>query len=167
MKPFKYILCVSLWILCVFASYSQIDRNQLIGAWTAEFEDENGSYVGVGIIADGFFSVSKFNVANKKFVSTLGGSWALEGDTMHETLEYNTGDPESVGEVISSKIKIDEQHLTFLGINEKWTRLDAGQPGKLSGAWLITGRERSPCSRVQSINYKKAMLSSTATRKEP
>lgn len=144
---------------------AQINEEDLYGAWTSEFQDENGDrYTGIGIIAKGYFSVAKFNVEEQKFISTLGGSWSFEGNTMSETLEYNTANPESVGSTIESKIKLEGNTLTFLGINETWTKVDDGSPGQLPGAWIITGRERNGQMTSRPSGPRKTMKILSGTR---
>ena len=165
MKSKVYILGLIISFTLSSNSIAQINKKDLLGAWTSEFQDENGNpYIGIGIITDGYFSVAKFNVEEKKFISTLGGSWVLEGNTMHETLEFNTADPESVGTTISSDVKVDNKTLTFLGINETWTKLDDGSPGGLPGAWIITGRERNGQMTSRRPGPRKTMKILSGTR---
>lgn len=152
-------------VLFVTTSLAQINKTDLNGAWSSDFKDEEGNeYIGIGIITDGYFSVAKFNVKDQKFISTLGGSWILTGNTMSETLEYNTANKTSVGTTINSDIKLEGNTLTFLGINEKWTRVDSGEPGDLFGAWIITGRERNGQMRSRPEGPRKTMKILSGTR---
>jgi hypothetical protein len=110
----------------------------LSGAWQSGTE-ENRS---VMIIAGKFFSVGVYNVTGKIYTGTYGGQWHLEKNQFIETQEFNTIKPELIGVEQRADVKIEKDKLLFKTGNavQEFTRLDAGKPGELSGAWLITGR---------------------------
>jgi hypothetical protein len=119
-------------LLVSFAASAQT----LTGAWELKGTESAESR----IYAGNFFSVAIYNLEGKQFVGTYGGKYAVSGDQLTETIEFDTRSPERVGTETKSTIKIsrDGKKLT-VGSNEL-NRSDDGTPGQLSGAWLITGR---------------------------
>lgn len=127
----------SIWITLFTAAtlfYSQ--AQPLTGAWELKGPESTESR----IYAGNFFAVAIYNLEGKQFVGTYGGKYAVNGDQMTETIEFDTRNPERVGTEVKSTVKIskDSKKLT-VGPNEL-NRADDGTPGQLSGAWLITGR---------------------------
>ena len=43
---------------------------------------------------------------------------------------------------ITSKIELKENKMKIISTGETWTKIDDGTPGKLKGAWLMSGRIR-------------------------
>lgn len=122
-------------IMLATSAFSQ--GNDLLGAWEAK----DGKETRVITYVPGFFSVAIFNVADKQFTGTYGGKYTVSNNQLTEKIEYDTQNPENVGTERVVKIRLDKQALTLSGGTAgKFTRLDNGTPGKLAGAWLITGR---------------------------
>jgi hypothetical protein len=59
---------------------------------------------------------------------------------MTEKVEFHTDDAERVGKESSFKVIISETTLDIVGAKTQFKRIDNGQPGKLQGAWLMSGR---------------------------
>ncbi|MEQ1587754.1 MAG: membrane or secreted protein [Cyclobacteriaceae bacterium] len=123
------VLC--LLLLSSLSVYSQ----DLTGAWQSG-PDENRS---VMIVAGKFFSVAVYNVKDKTYTGTYGGTWRLEKDQFIEVQEFNTLKPELIGTEQRMTVTIQKDKLSFKD-GAEFARLDNGKPGALSGAWLITGR---------------------------
>jgi hypothetical protein len=134
MKALLFFLVAS--ILSAFGSLES--EKTLVGAW--QFSD--GDVQITKIYSDGYFSVAHYNVNGKKFISTAGGSWSISGDKIMEKYEFNTGNPDDVGNEVTTPFTSNGKILTLktLAKRETWKRIDDGTPGKLAGAWLITGR---------------------------
>lgn len=111
------------------------DSGSLIGAWSYG-PVENRT---VMINTDNVFSVATYNIPGKKFISSYGGTWRLEGDKRVEKIEWNSKDPEEVGKEITKDFDLKNGKLYIEGVGESWTRVDDGTPGELMGAWIITG----------------------------
>lgn len=113
-------------------------EQKLIGAWKIE-QKESESVI---IFTESFFSLTTYNLKDKKFISTRGGSWKLKGKQIVVTDEFNTGNPEQIGKTETLVISFDENFMSLplSGLAGSWKRVDDGSPGKLAGAWLITGR---------------------------
>lgn len=133
----KTLILMVVFAVTVIASTAQIKSSDLTGAW------ETGADVKMTrIYTDRFFVVTTYSIKDKQFISTAGGRWKLNGKEIVETLEFNSANPEMVGTEMSMVVEWkDNSFLRVVeGKKEEWTPVDDGTPGKLSGAWLITGR---------------------------
>lgn len=133
----KLFALASVFMMTVIASFAQLKPSELAGAW------ETGTDIKMTrIYTDQFFVVTTYNVKDKQFISTAGGRWKLRGKEIVETIEFNSAKPDAVGteNAMPVDLKGDKLSLTADGKKEEWHRVDKGTPGKLSGAWLITGR---------------------------
>ncbi|WP_066219882.1 membrane or secreted protein [Formosa haliotis] len=132
-------------ILVIFGlmlSYT-INAQSLVGAWEYSSTSKAGESVKqVLIVSDGFQATSTYNETTGAFMSTSGGAWTLKGDMLTEHIEFNSANPEQVGTEVAFKITLtdDSLHIVDQGITFK--RIDAGMPGQLQGAWLMSGRVR-------------------------
>ncbi len=113
-------------------------QNKIPGAWEIKQGDEIQSL----IMTDQFYALTRYDLAGKKFISTRGGSWKLNGDKIALLEEFNTESKDGIGTQKSAGIKVSGKTMSadISGKGQEWTRVDAGEPGKLAGAWLITGR---------------------------
>ena len=110
----------------------------LKGAWV---NDASGVST-VRIYSDGFFSVSVYKAT--EFIKTFGGSYKVQKGDIVETIEFDTEVPDRVGKQFQSSFQLnkpgDELQLSGATESTSYIRVDDGTPGKLAGAWLITGR---------------------------
>ncbi|WP_190809271.1 membrane or secreted protein [Flagellimonas sp. S3867] len=137
-------------LICTFLAFA-IKAQGIIGSWEGYTTAENGDqFKNVVIFADGYQVISIYDATTGKFVHSNGGTWKLEGDMMTEKVEFDTDNPERVGSEVSFKVIITENTIQIAGSDLKLTRIDNGTPGKLSGAWLISGRMRQ--SKMQTID---------------
>ncbi len=123
-------------VLCLILLGSlSVCSQDLTGAWQSGPEESRS----VMIVAGKFFSVAIYNVKDKTYLGTYGGTWRLEKDQFVETQEFNTIKPELIGTEQRTSVKTQKDKVSFKD-GAEFTRLDNGKPGALSGAWLITGR---------------------------
>lgn len=61
---------------------------------------------------------------------------------MTEKVEFHTDNPEMVGQEFSFEILLSDSELEIVGSDMTFSRIDNGDPGKLNGAWLMSGRMR-------------------------
>jgi hypothetical protein len=152
----KLILSI---ILCVvFAAVTGQDKGALTGAW----QSTNEKFTHTITYVPGFFSVAIYSVANKEFSGTYGGKYTVNGGEVTETIEYDTQTPANVGTERKVKFKADKKELTLA--DKKYTRVDDGTPGKLAGAWLITGRFRDNEIRRSTPGARRTMKILSGTR---
>lgn len=147
--------------LCAIVTFASGQGKDLVGAW----ETREANQTRVITYVKGFFSVAIYNVADKQFIGTYGGKYNVAGDELTEMIEYDTQTPANVGTERKVKYKADKKGLTLTGATEgKFTRLDDGTPGKLAGAWLITGRFRDNEIRRSTPGARRTMKILSGTR---
>ena len=131
----------------------------ILSLLTFSSEIKNTSWVNIDsdiyelrIYSDNYFTVTKYNLQSKEFISTKGGFYSLD-DRYYEVLEFNSEDSSSVGDTLyysnikielkndSGKMKIDGQKFTK-NPNED----------QLSGSWLMSGIERRGEMRMRDVN---------------
>ena len=139
--------------LMIFSTLVSIHTHcqSIIGAWeTIITLDEGTKARNVVVFTDKYQVSTWFNAESGAFLSTNGGSWKLEGNTMTETVEFDTENPDRVGSSVTFDIELSESELGIVGEEVKLTRIDDGSPGVLQGAWLMSGRKRN--GEIQTRN---------------
>lgn len=133
-----------LTIACGFLTGVLFAQNP-IGAWEWITENEDGTRVkGVVTFTEEYQAAAWFDAETGAFVETNGGTWELDGNTMTEVPEFNSSDTSKIGVPVSFDIEFDGNDKMRIVGSEAWaTRVDAGEPGDLAGAWLISGRMRN------------------------
>lgn len=145
--------------LLLTGSLSISAQPALYGAWQSGPE-ENRSIM---IVAGKFFSVAVYNIKEKTYTGTYGGTWRMEKDQFIEVHEFNTMKPELIGTEHRSSVKLQKDKFTFKG-GAEFSRLDNGTPGRLSGAWLITGRVTDKGMQKMTPGARKTMKILSGTR---
>lgn len=139
---------------------AQAQSSPLLGAWERQGGNSNHQVL---VLTDGYWSFTEYNVNQKNFVGTMGGSWSREDSKLSFVYEFST-----FAEVLHSQLL--PANITELGPdqlklgNTQWKRLDAGSPGRLQGAWLITGRERDGDLTAMTPGARKTMKILSGTR---
>ncbi len=136
-------------------------QSALTGAWTAT--QGNISYTLV--FQDGYFSFASFNIPEKTFIQTYGGTFTQSGGQLHTHLEFDTKNPNDVGSdknftaVISGNLlKLDPGN----GITD-WKRTDEGKEA-LAGNWRITGRMNNGNIQEIPLRARKTIKLLSTTR---
>ena len=131
------LLVVSISILLVTTSFraDTLTSADLQGAWQFG-PNENRT---VMIKAGNVFSVATYNIPEKKFMSSYGGTWRIEGDKLIQKIEWNSKDTSEVGKDITLNVSLKKNKLSVAQKKETWDRMDDGKPGQLAGAWIISG----------------------------
>lgn len=152
-------------LVCTFLLI-ETQAQSLIGAWEAFYTAENGEELrNVVIFAEGYQVATTYQVANGKFVTTNGGTWKLDGDIMTEKVEFHSDNPAKVGEEVSFEVNISDNAMGIVGMDRKWRRIDSGEPGKLKGAWLMSGRIRDGETQLRDTSRpRKTMKILSGTR---
>jgi hypothetical protein len=158
----------TLLILMLLASVSTVSNAQLsdlIGAW----KYENGDTTISLIITDKHFSETTYDLKNKAFISTAGGSWSTQNGHFRKRYEFSSAKPELIGQQVS--FYYHKEVKGKLGMVEEsnqkkkeFTFLDNGTPGKLSGAWLITGRMQGGSLQTITPGARRTMKILSGTR---
>ena len=129
-------------LICIIMSFG-INAQSVIGAWENYTTSENGDKLrNVVIFDNGYQVLTTYNATTGKFIHSNGGTWKLKGDIMTEKVEFHTDNSERVGTEVSFKVIITDNVIEIVDSNMKLNRIDNGVPGKLQGAWLMSGRIR-------------------------
>lgn len=146
-------------VICGFASSDRRDKAvSIMGAWQAQQSTM--------ICTDRYFSIAEYDVPGKKFIGTYGGSYRLEGNRYIAIIEFNTFNPETVGSEVSGTFDLKKGMLVVDndGTKTEWKQLDDGKPGKLAGAWLITGRMQNDKLSKMTPGARRTMKILSGTR---
>lgn len=161
----KHILFLSFAVFisnAVHAENNKLSPDNLIGAWQTEITNEGKAVIEEATFIDGYCSIAGYSVAAKEFYYTRGGSYTMDGNKLSVTWEFDTGNKEQVGQVNELTIKIKDNTLVLDG--KTWDKIDNGTPGKLAGAWLITGRKRDGEISRRTPGARKTMKILSGTR---
>jgi len=145
---FKFLV-----LILLFNSQSKYLENT---SWI--FIDKNVSEV--RIYSDNFFSSTKYDKDNKKFISTYGGTYVLDKEEYYEVIEFNSSDTSLVGDTIYiSRINLnvnnDYGSMYVDGIvYEKFKNYNS----TLSGSWLMSGIERGGEIRMRDVNRSRKTM---------
>ncbi|MBT8316893.1 MAG: membrane or secreted protein [Lutibacter sp.] len=154
-------------IVIISISFSFVLQAQgIIGAWETTSTSENGVLLkSVMLFADGYQVLTTYNATNGKFAHTNGGTWKLEDNEMTKNIEFDTDNPELVGTQVKFKVLIKDNEIEIVDSGTKFKRLDNGSPGKLQGAWLMSGRIRDGETQLRDTNRpRKTMKILSGTR---
>ena len=128
------------FLICSFLSFG-IQAQSIIGAWERYHTSaENENLRSVFIVSDKYQVLTTYNADSGAFIATKGGSWVMEGDSITETVEFDSKNPETVGSELSYKVSLNGSTLKIAEGDIKMKRIDAGTPGPSQGAWLMSGR---------------------------
>lgn len=155
-------ILIALVLFIGAATYGQ----NLIGAWEGSSQSESGTTLrNLVIFADGYQVIATYEADSGKFVSTNGGTWKLEGNQMTEVVEFDTENPDRVGESVTFEVAITENELSVVGGDMTLKRIDDGTPGALQNAWLMSGRIRDGKTQLRDTNRpRKTMKILSGTR---
>ena len=154
-------------LFLLLISFSLFNYSQdIIGAWESSYlSDTDDPLKSVVIIADGYKVLTTYNAKTGKFINTSGGSWRLEGDMMTEKVEFDSSNPERVGTESNFKVRISKTEIEIIETGLTFKRLDNGSPGKLQGAWLMSGRIRDGKTQLRDTSRpRKTMKILSGTR---
>lgn len=156
---------ITLLLICAFLSVG-LHAQSFIGAWESYHTSENGDNLkSVVIFGDGYQVIATYDLKTGKFIRTEGGTWKLAGDTMTETVEFDSKYPDKVGTEVSFKVFINDSIMGIVGRDRKYKRIDNGESGKLHGAWLMSGRVKDGETQISDTRGpRKTMKILSGTR---
>ena len=142
---------ITLLILIIVSQF--LNSQSIDGAWEKYKTNSEGTTERyVAIFSNGFNSSSVYNNIDGKFISTVGGSWYINGNLLIQKIEFDSKNPERVGSTTNSEIELKENKMTIISTGETWTKIDDGNPGKLNGAWVMSGRIKDGVKSMRSID---------------
>lgn len=147
-------------------SFVSMNGQKLVGAWERIYTSKNGQELkSVVIFSENYQTISTYELSSGKFISSNGGSWNLKANLMSETVEFDTENNERVGDKIEFEIELKENELSIVDSDMIFKRIDSGKPGKLQGAWLMSGRFRDGKKQLRDVNRpRKTMKILSGTR---
>lgn len=162
---YKIMKKIIVLLICAFLSIG-VNAQSLIGAWERHHTAENGrKLISVVVFSDGYQVISTYESNTGKFTSTNGGTWKIKGDTITEKVEFDSKNSERVGSEVSFEVIINDSIMEIVGSEKKFKRIDNGLPGKLHGAWLMSGRIRDGETQLRDTNRpRKTMKILSGTR---
>jgi hypothetical protein len=115
------------------------EAQSLQGAWQRNLD----TAIQTLTIVDNYFSVATFNVPDKKFINTSGGTAVYNNGELSGKIEFNTADKSQVTKTYALSFQQQGNRLSFSygGNKVPWQRLDDASQA-LSGNWKIIGREQ-------------------------
>lgn len=159
---------MKIYFLCfLFAGIVHITNSQtsvstpVSGAWHSKNEDTEH----ILIFIDGYFTFSSFDIKNKKFYRSFGGSFSVSGDQVHAQIEFDTEVKEQIGQHLHYRFKeeADVLSINISGVAAQWKRIDEGS-GNLSGNWRITGRMQNGQMNTMQRGDRKTLKILSDTR---
>ena len=148
---------INFFIFLVSSLFNMDEANSLKNtSWFLNDKNMNE----VRIYSDNFFSSTKYDKDNKKFLSTYGGTYLLDEEGYYEVIEFNSNDSSLVGDTIYiSRISINlnnDNGLMQLD-GEKYEKFK-NYNSILSGSWLMSGIERGGEIRMRDVNRSRKTM---------
>ncbi len=131
------------------------------GAWSRQ----DGSSTITLLFQDGYYSYTKYDVANKVFSFTKGGSYSVAGNQLSIKYLFHTAEKEIVGTNETMNMSLSQQTLalTVNGATETYKRVDDSKSA-LAGHWLITGRMNNGSMQTITPGARRTIKLLTGTR---
>ncbi len=154
----KNILPVILLMICPVVVIAQ---KNITGAW----QYKAGTVETALIFEPSYFTVTTFDIPNKKFIQTWGGRYSKQDNNVSAVIEFNSLDKTQVGKKIHFNAAINNNVLTSNIINDhkEWERIDDNK-GPLAGLWVITGREQNGVMNKMTPGERKTIKILSGTR---
>jgi len=165
MKSIFMFVVLSAAVLGQHTVWAQTD--QLAGAW----HNKRGDIEQVVVFVDGYFSHSTFDVANKVFLATRGGTYTTRGGKLAVTWQYDTEKAAAnvpaeswVGKPDTYDINVGNTlHVSFSGGDVEFRRLDSNE-SPLAGVWRITGRKQDEGMSTMPLRDRRTLKILSGTR---
>lgn len=146
--------------LLFFTQNNPIVERDLVGAWETSLPDGTK---GLLIVTDDHFSLTYYKSEPTEFMLTAGGKWEINDENKVRVVwEFHTQNKGLVGKEENVPLNYREDELSFEEVS--WKRIDDGKPGKLSGAWVITGRKNDGEMNTMTPGARKTMKILSGTK---
>lgn len=153
------------FFLSCFATIYSLNAQSLVGAWEAIIKQNGKTLRNMVVFSEGYQVATSYDAKTGAFIETNGGTWSLKGNTVTETVEFDSKNPDRVGSTHTFEVVMTENTLKPRDTDTVWKRVDNGTPGALSGAWLMSGRKREGEIQKRDTNRpRKTMKILSGTR---
>jgi len=140
------------------------------GAWKLESQNgEPASNEVALLVKDGYFFYTEYRVSDRHFEGSMGGQYGATNDVVRFEIEFDTWQPERIGDVWTPTIEVSTDEMTFSmetadgPMTQVYSRIDNGT-GDLGGAWRITDRMRNGGMQAMRQGPRKTIKMITGTR---
>ncbi|SKB54866.1 hypothetical protein SAMN05660226_01885 [Parapedobacter luteus] len=142
----KRYLILPLLAICITAWGSQAHQaDALAGAWHMQ----QGDIQQTAVFVDGYLSHSTYDVKNKKFIATRGGTYDVADGKLTVTWQYDSEKAANetpvdtwLGQTSTFAYKVANTLTTDLsGSEATWQRIDNNE-GPMAGVWYMSGRKQ-------------------------
>jgi hypothetical protein len=145
---------ISLSILLLLLSFQMLQSQSLLGAWVAKKSVKSNTTTKditiVFIFSENHHAATSYDAKTGAFMATFGGSWTVNENTLTQTIEFDSKNPDRIGRIKSYEIELTDDQLYLKEDNITLKRIDNGTPGALKGAWLMSGKKEM-VSSLQEI----------------
>ena len=163
----KYTILFLLAVCAASFTTQAHQPNALAGAW----HTQQGDIEQTAVFVDGYLSHSTYDVKNKKFIATRGGTYTAENGKLTVTWQYDTEKAANdtpietwVGQSSTFDYQTGETLSTDLsGTDTKWHRIDANE-GPMAGVWRITGRKQGDDISKMPLRDRRTLKILSGTR---
>ncbi len=163
----KHIILSLLAICTISLTVNAQQPDALSGAW----HTQQGDTEQTAVFVDGYLSHSVYDVKNKKFVSTRGGTYTFDGNKLTVTWQYDTEKASSgvaadtwVGKSATFDAVVGDALATNLsGSKTQWQRIDDNN-APLAGVWRITGRQQGDDMGQMPLRDRRTLKILSGTR---
>lgn len=109
---------------------------------------QDGQITHLAVFIDGYFSHSRYDVANKNFISTRGGTYQVNDGALAVQWQYDTDKASAeadlgtwLGQIVTFTAEHNQNALQtdITGAVAQWERIQE-QPTALTGVWRMSGR---------------------------
>ncbi len=155
------IMIALLFMLGLTTSSNSFSQTSIAGAWSRQ----DGAFTITLLFQDGYYSYTKYDVTNKVFSFTKGGSYSVTGNQLSIKYLFHTAEKEVVGTDATVNISLTPQTLsiTVNGTTETYKRVDDSK-SPLAGHWLITGRMNNGAMQTITPGARRTIKLLTGTR---
>ncbi len=165
------IMFVSSLFLGLFSeTRSESNLSDITGAWNIESQNgQKRQYTGTLLMEDGYMFYTEYDVATRHFAGSLGGQYTYENGILNYTIEFNTWQPDSVGDEVEVTVSFKGKEMTVkqtingMDLTTVYSQVDDGT-GDLAGAWRITDRMRNGTMQAMRQGARKTIKMITGTR---
>ena len=161
-------IILSLLVTCAATpSTWAYQQDALSGAW----QTQQGDVIQTAVFVDGYLSHSTYDLQNKKFISTRGGTYTTDGKKLTVTWQYDTDKAASnvqadtwVGQSSTFDVAPGNTLSTDLsGTRATWQRIDSNE-GPMAGVWRITGRKQGDEMGQMPLRERRTLKILSGTR---
>lgn len=133
----------------------------LEGAWSTNYEGQDF----VLLIQSGYCMFTQYNLNEKKFGFTSGGSYTASADKLKVETQFNSMDKTDVGKTHEYSYKSSGNELTTTadGFELTWKRVDNGDEN-IAGNWRITQRKQEDKMAAIPLRARRTLKLLTSSR---